>query len=32
MGLVLNNWKKRSADEQRAIVDWAEQTLKEILT
>jgi len=27
MGLVLNNWRKRDADERRAILDWGEKTL-----
>tara|TARA_R110002110_G_scaffold413729_1_gene641641 strand:- start:135331 stop:136869 length:1539 start_codon:yes stop_codon:yes gene_type:complete len=31
MGLVLNNWKKRSAAERRAIVDWGGKTLDAVL-
>jgi deoxyribodipyrimidine photolyase-related protein len=31
MGLVLNNWKKRKASERRAIVDWADRVLENVL-
>jgi deoxyribodipyrimidine photolyase-related protein len=31
MGLVLNNWKKRSAAERRAIIDWADKVLDDVL-
>jgi deoxyribodipyrimidine photolyase-related protein len=31
MGLVLNNWKKRSPAEREAIVRWADKTLDEVL-
>ena len=31
MGLVLNNWRKRSAGEREAIVRWADKTLEEVL-
>jgi deoxyribodipyrimidine photolyase-related protein len=32
MGLILNNWKKRSESDQRAIIDWGERTLETVLT
>ncbi len=31
MGLVLNNWKKRSDGDKTAILKWAEHTLDEVL-
>ncbi len=31
MGLVLNNWKKRSADDKTAILKWADKTLEDVL-
>ena len=32
MGLILNNWKKRSESDRRAIIDWGERTLETVLT
>ena len=32
MGLILNNWKKRSESDKRAIVDWGDRTLEAVLS
>jgi deoxyribodipyrimidine photolyase-related protein len=32
MGLILNNWRKRSDSDKRAIIDWGEKTLESVLT
>jgi deoxyribodipyrimidine photolyase-related protein len=31
MGLVLNNWKKRSSEDKTAILEWAEKSLDRVL-
>jgi len=32
MGLVLANWDKRSPAEKRAIVDWGDRVLAEVVS
>jgi len=32
MGLIINNWKKRNADERRSIVQWGNKVIEELFS